>query len=87
MEKSKEELEILYAKFDRDVKKRTRLQRLLLATDQWFSVLLWNSSQDETISSHIHRRQEKHIANKFDKAVCWVLKKFESEHCLKSLGE
>ena len=77
----------LYAKFDNDMKKRNRAMRLLLAIDQLFNVLLWNGSQDETISSHIHRRQEKGIANWFDKAVCCILKKFESEHCLRSLGE
>lgn len=87
MEKSKEELEILFAKFDRDVAKRSRWERLLLATDQWFAVLIWNSSQDETISSHIHRKQEKGTASWFDNAVCCFLKKIESEHCLKSKGE
>jgi hypothetical protein len=77
----------LYAKFDNDVAKRSRIMRLLLATDQWFNVLLWNGSQDETISSHIHRRQEKGIATKFDNLVCCMLKKLEHNHCEKSKGE
>ena len=84
---SENERILLYKKFDNDMTKRTRLMRFLLVLDQMFNVLLWNGSQDETISSHIHRRQEKHIANWFDKAVCCLLKKFESEHCLKSKGE
>ena len=84
---TKKEQEVLFKKFDRDVKKRSRLLRLLLATDQWFSVLLWNSSQDETISSNIHRRQKANKANWFDNKVCYLLKKIESKHCLKSVGE
>jgi len=79
--------EELYAKFDKDMTKRTRFMRFFLVLDQMFNVVIWNGSQDETISSHIHRRKAKNIANGFDKAVCWVLTKFESEHCLKSLGE
>ena len=77
----------LYVKFDNDMKKRNRTMRFLLVLDQMFNVLLWNGSQDETISSHIHRRQEKGIASWFDNAVCCLLKKIESEHCLKSKGE
>ena len=77
----------LYAKFDNDMKKRNRTMRLLLAIDQMFNVLLWNGSQDETISSHIHRRQLNGTATWLDKKICCLLKKLESEHCLKSLGE
>lgn len=77
----------LIKKFENDVKKRSRTMRFLLVLDQMFNVLLWNGSQDETISSHIHRRQEKGTATWFDNAVCCLLKKIESEHCLKSKGE
>ena len=77
----------LYAKFDNDMKKRNRAMRFLLALDQMFNVLIWNGSQDETISSHIHRRQLNGTATWFDKKICCLLKKLESEHCLKSLGE
>ena len=77
----------LYAKFDNDMKKRNRTMRFLLAIDQLFNVLIWNGSQDETISSHIHRRQLNGTATWFDKKICCLLKKLESEHCLKSLGE
>ncbi len=79
--------EELYKKFDNDVAKRSRGMRFLLVLDQMFNVLLWNGSQDETISSHIHRKQSKGTASWFDNAVCCVLKKIESKHCLKSLGE
>jgi hypothetical protein len=79
--------EELYKKFDNDVAKRSRGMRFLLVLDQMFNVLFWNGSQDETISSHIHRKQFKGTANWFDNAVCCVLKKIESKHCLKSLGE
>jgi len=87
MVRNEKELEILDNKFDRDVKIYPRWFRLLIATDQWFSVLLWNSSQDETISSHIARRKAKGIDNFFDRVICSVLRKFENHHCIKSLGE
>ena len=85
--RSKEELDILFAKFDRDVQKRSRFMRFLLSLDQMGNVLFWNGSQDETISSHIHRRIEYGKANWFDKKLCCLLKKLESNHCAKSLGE
>ena len=85
--RSKEELEILFAKFDRDVQKRSRLMRFLLVLDQMFNVVLWNGSQDETISSHIHRRIESGKANWFDKKLCCLLKKLENNHCYESRGE
>lgn len=81
------EREKLYDKFEHDVSKRKRWYRLLLATDQWLNVLLWNGSQDETISSHIHRRKEKGIATKIDKVVCCALSKLEYNHCYLSRGE
>ena len=77
----------LYARFDNDITKRTRWMRFLLVLDQMFNVLIWNGSQDETISSHIHRRQANGTATWLDKKICCLLKKLESEHCLKSLGE
>jgi hypothetical protein len=46
-----------------------------------------NGTQDEAISSHIHRRQMSGQATWFDNLVCWFLKKIEIKHCLKSLGE
>ena len=77
----------LYAKFDNDMKKRNRTMRFLLVLDQMFNVLLWNGSQDETISSHIQRRIDNGIATWFDKKVCCLLKKLEQNHCEKSKGE
>ena len=85
--RSKEELEILFAKFDRDVQKRSRLMRFLLTLDQMGNVLFWNGSQDETISSHIHRKIEYGKPNWFDKTLCCLLKKLESNHCYESRGE
>ena len=77
----------LYVKFDNDMAKRSRIMRFILVLDQMFNVLLWNGSQDETISSHIHRRKMKGVDTWFDNLVCWFLRKIESQHCLKSLGE
>lgn len=79
--------EDLYIKFDEDVQRRPRLLRFLLVLDQTFNVILWNGSQDETISSHIARKINNGTATWFDKKVCCLLKKLESEHCNKSLGE
>lgn len=87
MSRTPEQLKALYAKFDSDVEKRKRWYRLLLATDQWLNVLLWNGSQDETISSHINRRKEKGIATWFDIVVCCMLSKLEYNHCYLSRGE
>lgn len=82
-----EELELLFNKFDKDMNNRSRINRLLLAIDQLFNVLLWNGSMDETISSHIQRRKDKGIATKFDCLVCKILNMIESSHCKKSIGE
>lgn len=79
--------ELLFIKFENDVLKRSRFNRLLLAIDQLFNVLLWNGSQDETISSHLQRRKDKGIATWFDKKLCEFLNKFERNHCRKSIGE
>jgi len=77
----------LIEKFENDVKKRSRFMRFLLALDQLGNVLFWNGSQDETISSHIHRRIENGTATWFDKKLCCLLKKIEDNHCAKSIGE
>ena len=74
-------------KFERDVKKRSRVLRFLLALDQMFNVVLWNGSQDETISSHVGRRIERGNANAFDKLLCKFLRTLEAKHCIKSEGE
>lgn len=77
----------LIDKFDRDVAKRSRLMRLMLVLDQMGNVLLWNGSQDETISSHIGRRIENNTATWFDKKLCCLLKKLDNNHCVESRGE
>jgi len=79
--------DVLIEKFENDMKKRSRFMRFLLAVDQLFNVLLWNGSQDETISSHVGRRIENGKANVVDKVVCKVLGAIENRHCKKSLGE
>lgn len=85
--RTEEELNVLYNKFDNDVAKRSRGFRLLLVLDQFLNVLIWNGSQDETVSSHIGRKIAKNKANWFEKKLCCLLKKIESNHCNKSLGE
>ena len=86
-EKAKKNREALIEKFENDVKKRSYIMRVLLAIDQLGNVLFWNGSQDETISSHIHRKIEKGTATWFDKKLCCLLKKLEDNHCAKSIGE
>jgi len=78
---------LLVEKFENDMKKRTWFFRILLVVDQLFNVILWNGSQDETISSHISRRMKNGKATWLDKSICWGLKKISSKHCKKSLGE
>lgn len=87
MSRTPEQLTALYEKFDADMEKRSRWFRLAIAIDQFFNVLIWNGSQDETISSHIARRQEVGTATRFDNFICCILKKIEQNHCKKSEGE
>lgn len=77
----------LITKFNNDIEKRSRLNRILLVLDQMLNVIFWNGSQDETISSHIGRRIASNKATWFDKKLCCFLKKFENNHCNKSIGE
>lgn len=86
-EKQESKKKALIEKFESDVKNRSKGMRFLLVLDQLGNVLFWNGSQDETISSHIHRRIEKGTATWFDKKLCCLLKKLEHNHCEKSLGE
>jgi len=87
MNRTLQELETLYTKFKNDVEKRSRWYRFLLVLDQMGNVVFWNGSQDETISSHIARRQEVGTATRFDNFICCILKKIEQNHCKKSEGE
>ena len=86
-QKSVDKYTTLVEKFELDIEKRSRLNRFLLVLDQMFNVILWNGSQDETISSHIHRRIESGKATWFDKKLCCLLKKLEDNHCYESRGE
>jgi hypothetical protein len=81
------ERELLILKFKRDIEKRSRIQRFLLVFDQMCNVVFWNGSQDETISSHIGRLVESGKATWFDNAICFILKKMDSNHCFRSRGE
>lgn len=66
--------ELLFEKFENDMRKRTRFMRFLLALDQMANVVFWNGSQDETVSSHIGRRIKANKATFFDKKLCCFLK-------------
>jgi hypothetical protein len=77
----------LFQKFDNDVAKRSRLHRCLLALDQMGNVLFMNGSQDETISSHIARKQVAGTATKINNLVCYFLRKLQQNHCIRSEGE
>ena len=85
--RTQEELEILYKKFDTDVQTKSRGLRALIALDQLLGVIFWNNSQDETISSKIHRKQEANTSNWFEDNLCCLLSKLEYNHCYKSRGE
>lgn len=77
----------LIDKFENDVKKRSRAMRFLLVLDQMINVILWNGSQDETVSSHIGRRIEAGKAMWFERKLCCLLQWLETSHCIKSKGE
>ena len=79
--------EQLIAKFETDMQKRSRFFRLLLVIDQFLNVLIWNGSQDETVSSHIGRRIKANKALRLEKWLCKLLGLLEASHCKKSLGE
>jgi len=81
------ESQILVKKFKRDMSKRSKGMRFLLALDQMLNVLWLNGSQDETVSSHLARKKEDGTITWFQSRVCCMLRKIESKHCLKSKGE
>ena len=85
--RTQEELNILYAKFDRDVETKPRWLRALIAFDQLCGVIFFNTSNDETISSKIGRKQLNGTSNWFEDRLCCLLSKLEYNHCAKSLGE
>ena len=85
--RTKEELELLYKKFNNDVRSRSRWLRALIAFDQLVGVIFWNNSQDETISSKIGRKKLKNTSNWFEDKLCCLLSKLDYNHCNKSLGE
>ena len=87
MVRSDEELKLLFNKFDRDIKVYSRWFRFLLTVDQSLNVVWLNGSQDETCSSHLARKRAKGTITWFQNKVCCFLRKIESEHCIKSLGE
>ena len=74
-------------KFEYDMEKRNYFHRLALVFDQFFNVLLWNGSQDETISSHMGRRIAAGKANRVEKWLCGVISMVVKSHCEKALGE
>ncbi len=79
--------DIFIEKFEKDIQNRSRAKRVLIALDQLINVLLWNGSQDETVSSHIARRIDSGKANYIDVFVCKALRLIENKHCKKSIGE
>lgn len=85
--RTKEELELLYNKFDNDVRSKSRWLRALIAFDQLVGVIFWNNSQDETISSKIGRKKLNNTSNWFENKLCCLLSKLDYNHCNKSLGE
>ena len=85
--RTNEELELLYNKFDNDVKTKSRWLRALIAFDQLVGVIIWNNSQDETISSKIGRKKLGNKASWFENKLCCLLSKLDYNHCNKSLGE
>lgn len=85
--RTKEEIELLYNKFNNDVKTKSRWLRALIAFDQLVGVIFWNNSQDETVSSKIGRKKLNNTSNWFEDKLCCLLSKLDYNHCSKSLWE
>lgn len=85
--RTKDELTVLRAKFDRDMEKRSRFNRFMLSIDQTINVLWLNGSQDETCSSYIGRKKENGTSTVFQEKVCCLLNRLEYNHCSLSVGE
>ena len=68
---------------------KRRLSNILIGFDQFLQVLIYlgNYTPDETISGVIGRKIRKNKANKIEKAVCWFLRKLQSQHCLRNIDE
>jgi len=58
--------------------------RVLIGLDQFVNAIL-GGNPDLTISGRIGYRIATNQATKPEKALCWVLRKFENKHCLKSI--
>lgn len=87
MTRTNEQLEMLYAKFDDDMRSKTKSMRIALALDQLCNVIFLNGSMDETMSSHIHRKQVAGTSTKTLDRLCCLLSKLEYNHCYLSRGE
>jgi hypothetical protein len=85
--RTQEELEALCAKFDDDMATKSRFMRWALTVDQRLNVLWLNGSQDETVSSHIGRKQKAGTSTWLQDKLCCMLSNLEYNHCNKSLGE
>jgi len=77
----------LWIKFDKDIEKRSYLFRVILAIDQLFNVILFNGSQDQTMSGNIAKKQYENTSKWYHDYLCKILNVFESSHCWKSRKE
>lgn len=59
---------------------KSKYIRLLLSIDQFFSVLIFNSSEDETISSWVGRNRSGKWQERF---INWLFQ--DDQHCSKSI--
>lgn len=77
----------LWDKFDKDIAKRPYILRVFLAIDQLFNVILFNGSQDQTISGHIAKKKYEGTDKWYHRTICKFLQKFEQKHCWLSRDE
>ena len=68
---------------------KRRLENIIIGADQFLQVLIYlgKYTSDETISGIIGRKIEKNEANRLEKAICFILRKLQSRHCIKSIDE
>jgi len=66
---------------------RRRVENIIVGFDQFCQVLIYlgNYTPDETISGIIGRKIRDSRANWLEKTICFVLRRLQSKHCIKSI--
>lgn len=65
---------------------KSRTRKLLISIDQFFAVLVYDTYEDETLSSYVGRKK---MGKWPQKAIDWVFHRLtgEREHCLNNIEQ